>query len=144
VAICSHGGGRERREAVRRTWLSRPAKGVSHFFFVGRGADVTGENDVVVLDVDDGYGFLPLKVREAFSYALRHYDADWLFKCDDDTYVVLDRLSSVPRPRYDLIGDESVDARGLQAEEQGTFSLQLLRLRSAQTERCQQWEPKTW
>ena len=56
VAICSHGGGRERREAVRRTWLSRPAKGVSHFLFVGRGADVTGENDVVVLDVDDGYG----------------------------------------------------------------------------------------
>jgi hypothetical protein len=121
VAICSHGGGRERREAVRRTWLSRPAKGVSHFFFVGRGADVTGENDVVVLDVDDGYGCLPLKVREAFSYALRHYDADWLFKCDDDTYVVLDRLSSIPSSRYDLIGDESVDTRGAPSGGAGYF-----------------------
>ncbi|NBR32144.1 MAG: hypothetical protein EBS87_07965 [Sphingomonadaceae bacterium] len=121
VAICSHGGGRERREAVRRTWLSRQVKGVSYFFFVGRGADIAGEKDVVVLDVDDGYGSLPLKVREALAYALKRYDADWLFKCDDDTYVVLDRLSSVPRPRYDLIGDESVDARGAPSGGAGYF-----------------------
>ena len=31
VAICSCGSNRERREAVRRTWLSRPASGVRHF-----------------------------------------------------------------------------------------------------------------
>ena len=79
VAICSCGSNRERREAVRRTWLSRPASGVRHFFFVGRGADTAGENDVVVLDVDDGYEFLPLKVREAFAYALRNFDSEWIF-----------------------------------------------------------------
>jgi len=121
VAICSCGSSRERRVAVRRTWLSRPASGVRHFFFVGRGADTAGENDVVVLDVDDGYEFLPLKVREAFAYALRNFDSEWIFKCDDDTYVVLDRLATIPHPKYGLIGDESLDSRGAPSGGAGYF-----------------------
>lgn len=112
VGICSWMGALEKREAVRNTWLRHPAKGIECLFFIGGKRVPAGEKkDMVVLDVPDGYNELPAKVMAFFRYALDHYDFEWLFKCDDDTYLDLTRLASVADSDYDLIGDALVVIR---------------------------------
>lgn len=113
VGICSWMGAREKRDAVRRTWLQYPQPGVECLFFVGGDKPLSEEEqkDTVHLDVPDGYHELPAKVFAFFRYALEHYDFDWLFKCDDDTYLKLSRLPELALPGYDLIGDVMIDTR---------------------------------
>lgn len=124
VGICSCHAARERREACRETWLSSIPEEIACKFFLGnktKDAASSPEDekcpsedfsDVVELDVNDSYSFLPAKGIAFYKYALQHYDFDWLFKCDDDTYVALERLASVCREGYDMIGDISVAKRG--------------------------------
>lgn len=113
VGICSCCVARPRRVAVRETWLSHPQLGIECKFFLGRYAPPHGEaEDTVALWVEDDYGHLPAKVLEFFRYALKHYDFEWLFKCDDDTYVALDRLEGLIQPEFDLVGDWFLDFRG--------------------------------
>jgi len=64
------------------------------------------------LAAPDSYDSLPQKVLTFFRWALDHSNFQWLFKCDDDTYLKLDRLKTLPDSAYDLIGDESVRNRG--------------------------------
>lgn len=110
VGICSALGYEERRKAQRETWLQYPQEGVECLFFVGGGIPV-GEDDCIALDAPDTYHELPQKILAFFQYALKHYDFDWLFKCDDDTYVALDRLKKLPDGRFSLIGDISLEKR---------------------------------
>ncbi|MBT8772150.1 hypothetical protein, partial [Akkermansia sp.] len=106
VGICSCQRMKEKRDAVRETWLRHPADGIECVFFVGGKEGVEEERrDTVVLDTADGYNELPGKVKSFFVYALENYDFEWLFKCDDDTYVDLGRLESLVDDEYDLIGD---------------------------------------
>lgn len=112
VGICSCLSAGERRRAVRETWLSRPVPGIECLFFAGRRTPLPDEPDVVTLWADDSYGYLPEKGLAFYRYALKHYDFDWLFKCDDDTYLALDRLESLCDDRYGLIGDMSLQSRG--------------------------------
>lgn len=111
VGICSCNNAANRRKACRETWLSHPAPGIECKFFLGRREPIDGEDDVVTLWVNDDYAHLPSKGLAFYKYALEHYDFDWLFKCDDDTYLVLDRLESLCDDRYDLIGDMCVESR---------------------------------
>ncbi len=112
VGICSCNNAAHRREACRETWLSHPVPGIESRFFLGRREPIAEEPDVVNLWVDDGYAHLPAKGLEFYKHALEHYDFEWLFKCDDDTYLALDRLESLCDDNYDLIGDMSVAHRG--------------------------------
>lgn len=104
VGICSAQGYVARRAAVRSTWLSHAHAGIECLFFVGGGIPF-GEIDTVGLDSPDSYGALPAKVLAFFRYALENYDFDWLFKCDDDTYLDLSRLSELADSRYGIVGD---------------------------------------
>ena len=113
VGICSCRANREKREAVRETWLSRPVPGVECRFFIGGGTiSPDGEPDVVVLPVNDDYDHLPSKVRAFFAEALATSDFDWLFKCDDDTYVALERLHGLIDGVHELVGNEFIQSRG--------------------------------
>lgn len=112
VGICSCAGAEERRKACRATWLSHPQEGIECKFFLGRRTPPNNEPDVVALWVNDDYHHLPAKGLAFYQYALEHYDFNWLFKCDDDTYLALDRLESLCNDRYDLIGDMSLADRG--------------------------------
>ncbi len=113
VGICSCLPAKKRREAVRETWLKHPQEGVECLFFVGDSAPPPGEeSDTVALPADDSYDRLPEKVLAFFRYALANYDFDWLFKCDDDTYLSLERLPSLARPGLDMVGDMSLQKRG--------------------------------
>ena len=122
VGICSCQRMKEKRDAVRETWLRHPADGIECVFFVGGKEGVEEERrDTVVLDTADGYNELPGKVKSFFVYALENYDFEWLFKCDDDTYVDLGRLESLVDDEYDLIGDALVSMRNSPSGGAGYF-----------------------
>lgn len=107
IGICSCHANVSKREAVRDTWLSGRVSGIDARFFMGSGA--TAENDdTVVLDVPDDYEHLPAKVMAFFRHALECHEFDWLFKCDDDTYVDLQRLQGLRREGIDLVGNVSL------------------------------------
>jgi hypothetical protein len=91
VGICSCRKNSNHRKAVRETWFPVDVPGISARFFVGSG-ECPEEPDTVGLDVPDDYEHLPIKVLQFFRYALAHFEFDWLFKCDDDTYLAADRL----------------------------------------------------
>lgn len=112
VGICTARQHAERRQAIRDTWLSMPAEGVECRFFAGGGDPLPDEPDVIPLDVADGYDDLPAKVLAFFRHALDTYDFEWLFKCDDDTYVCIERLLELPDGIHDFFGDELLQSRG--------------------------------
>lgn len=112
VGVCSCRTYGDKRQAIRETWLSNPIDDLECRFFVGNGDPLPEEPDTVVLPADDGYAFLPAKVRSFFAHALETSDFDWLFKCDDDTYVALDRLHELLDDRHGIIGSEYLAQRG--------------------------------
>ena len=122
VGICTAQPYLNRRQAVRETWLSHEAEGVHAVFFHGK-TDVPTENpaDTVELDISDTYELLPAKVLAFFRYALEHYDFDWIFKCDDDTYLAMERVVSVLDDNYGMIGDRMLDSRGAPSGGAGYF-----------------------
>lgn len=112
MGICSCVAAKGKRDAIRETWMQHQEKGIECKFFVGGGVPMEEEKeDIVVLNSPDGYHELPEKIRDFLKYALENYNFDWLFKCDDDTYLRLDRLAEIADRRYDLIGDALVERR---------------------------------
>ena len=107
VGICSCHQHAERREAVRKTWLRELPEQLTAVFFVGQGG-ACPEPGVVRLPVPDDYGSLSTKVLSFYRYALQHYDFDYLFKCDDDTYVHPERLLALPSPDVDFVGSSQL------------------------------------
>lgn len=103
VGICSCRKLRDRRDAIRDTWLKNVNGPIMAKFFVGQGADAleTAE-DIWVVDAPDDYPSLPRKVAALFTKALGT-DFDYLFKCDDDTYLDPSRLVSLIQPGTDFV-----------------------------------------
>ena len=109
VGVCSHSGNRKQRDAVRETWLQRCPDWVHVVFFSGeRDAD---EGDVVPLRCADDYMSLPTKVQTFFEYAVQNESFDYLFKCDDDTYLVPERLSQLLTLEAEIVGDMNIEKR---------------------------------
>jgi hypothetical protein len=103
IGICSCHNFPEKRAAVRETWLTRVPKEMAALFFVGNGEGVF-EKDVVTLPTQDNYESLPKKVQAFFQFSLTHYEFDYLFKCDDDTYLLCDRLPELFTDKSDFVG----------------------------------------
>ncbi len=72
-------------------------------FFLGERADYVPRPDEIVLPVSDAYEALPLKTRGICRWAAEH-QYDWLFTCDDDTYVAPERLFGSGFEQYDYVG----------------------------------------
>lgn len=111
VGACSCVSAEKRRHAIRRTWMKNKQPDIETLFFVGRRDTLPDEKDTLCLWADDRYDYLPQKVLAFFQHALQNYHFEWLFKCDDDTYIALDRLAGLADEKYDLIGDLSLAER---------------------------------
>jgi hypothetical protein len=103
IGICSCHRHWDKRAAVRETWMMRLPEGMMAVFFVGKGGK-TSEQDVITLPTRDDYKGLPRKIAAFFQYALTYYDFDYLFKCDDDTYLSGERLLSLLEQNPDFVG----------------------------------------
>ncbi len=102
IGICSCCPNSDKREAVRTTWLKGLPNRIRATFFAGRGR-ASGE-DIISLPVADDYNSLPKKVQVFFQHALAHYEFEYLFKCDDDTYAVPERLFGIAKSGAEFIG----------------------------------------
>ena len=103
IGICSCRRHRERRDAIRATWLRRLPENMRAVFFVGRGARLDeAHDDTLRLAAADTYEALPGKVQR-FYRAVLAWDFDHLFKCDDDTYLHAERLETLIQPAADMV-----------------------------------------
>jgi hypothetical protein len=104
-----HGISRQTKDRLavqRSTWLKdAPAFStyVNYRFFYGHGAQRSPEKDEVFLDCPDDYPNLPHKMQAIYRWALAK-GYDYIFKCDDDTFVYLDRLMASGFEEYDYCG----------------------------------------
>lgn len=98
----------EQRRACRLSWLNKlTPSNVQVCMVVGRGLPVS-EPLVQQLEVADDFWHLPEKMRVAFRHVLATSDFDWLVKCDDDSFMHLERLvqyvASLPIGSRDIYG----------------------------------------
>jgi hypothetical protein len=87
-------GPNPRVDAVRGTWFKDTAAHEHHAtarFFYGKPFVGEPKADEVLLDVGSDYASLPLRTQAICKYALEQ-GYDYLYKCDDDTAVYVDRL----------------------------------------------------
>lgn len=108
IGICSCQHYHEKQKAVRETWLTKVPPEMEAVFFVGNG-DGEGaimEDKTLVLPVRDDYDGLPKKVQAFFQYALANYEFDHLFKCDDDTYLLSERLYDLLLDAHEFVGSQ--------------------------------------
>ena len=88
----------DRKRTVEATWLrDLPKEYVTAYFLVGRPgrpAEIVG--NTLYLDCPDTYLGLPEKVVAFLEYAQANLAYDYVFKCDDDTYVDVGNWLGVP------------------------------------------------
>lgn len=97
IAIQSCNAYKERRDAIRDTWLKDVPCGIDTAFFVGRG----DADDATALPCGDTYDDCWVKQFEMIKYMK---DYDFVFFCDDDTYAVVDRLMLSGFEKHDYMG----------------------------------------
>lgn len=99
IAVITCHTRREQADAQYHTWV-KDAEDVR--FFLGDGSSEDAKD--VILPVNDSYQGLPAKTQAMTRWALdRGYDA--VFKVDDDTYVVPERLYRAGFEAYDYVGN---------------------------------------
>ncbi len=76
-----------------KAWI-KPSK-ADIFFVVGRPGKAKREGDTLYVPCGDGYYDLVSKTYNICKFVLENYEFDYLFKCDDDSYVIIDRLLQV-------------------------------------------------
>ncbi len=105
IAIVACHARKHHRESQRQTWLKDLTQ-ADYRFFLGRGPEQVLD-DEVLLDVPDDYQNLVLKSRFIFEWA-HEREYDYVFKCDDDTFVIPDRLLSSDFRKHDYTGEARV------------------------------------
>ena len=111
VGVCSCAGAEARRAGIRGTWFKRLPREMMAVFLMGAGS-ARREADVVRLPVQDEYSTLPQKVQAFCRHALEHYEFEYLFKCDDDTYVCAERLLVLAQTGAEYVGSAAWAAQG--------------------------------
>ena len=98
----------QRHDAVRETWLKDCTRlGVRAYFLVGRpGQRSEIQGDFLYLDCGDAYLDLPHKTIAFLRFVEEHLDYNYVYKCDDDTYVNLEVLLKLMIEPYDYCGHQ--------------------------------------
>jgi len=100
--ILSAKNNKKHRDAQKNTWLKNCP--FPYFFIVG---DETAQktiikNNTIITNCKDTE--LPKKLLLAYKYINNNFSFSHAFACDDDTYVVLDRLVSCGYKKYMYMG----------------------------------------
>ncbi len=96
---------KERADGVRNSWLKLIPLNYRVLFIHGRPDqpdELTG--DCLYLNCPESYEMLPHKVHAFLKHSLQHFEYDYLFKTDDDTYLDLERFIAFDRQGADYIG----------------------------------------
>lgn len=93
------------RDTIRDTWLSVSKKNHNFkaYFVIGERSlnskqiyDLSQEkfrhDDLMLLPLHDSYGALTSKVLKSFEFSQKNFKFDYLLKCDDDTFVDLEKV----------------------------------------------------
>jgi len=105
VLVISSPGNSAVRETIRNTWLSVSKKNhnfKAYFVMGNRNLNSKEEydialekgryDDIMLLPLFDSYGTLTNKVLKSIVFSHKHFQFDYLLKCDDDTFVDIERM----------------------------------------------------
>ena len=91
ILILSAPGYRDRRDAVRSSYLSRATGRFNYVFLVGRGEGIEEEveekGDLLIYPKTDSYQLLTDKTLWGFRQVLERTTSQALLKTDDDSYI---------------------------------------------------------
>ena len=96
----------ERRERCMRTWIPDALHaGLDVVFVVGGGVDLaTRDGLMLTLPCADDYDSLPQKTCGLLQWAISTAEYEFIFKCDDDTYLRPERLIAEATHGVDYMG----------------------------------------
>jgi len=89
----------ERRLELCRTWVT-DLQDIPYYFIIGEKS--SSHPHILAVDCDDAN--LPMKLYLAYKICFERERFDYVFTCDDDTYVVVDRLLNCGFEKYDYMG----------------------------------------
>jgi len=105
VLVLSSPGNNQLRDAIRNTWLSVSKKNHNYqsYFVVGdRGLNTkqvydlaqekSRHSDLIILSMHDTYSDLTRKLLKTMEFAHKNFKYDYILKCDDDTFVDVERV----------------------------------------------------
>ncbi|KAK2705974.1 beta-1,3-galactosyltransferase 6-like [Artemia franciscana] len=97
ILVISRAENFHHRQTIRETWGRNLNENISLYFVVSAGPGIDDEkrkhNDLLVLgNIEDTYELLTSKTLGAFSSILENTSFEYLLKCDDDSYVFIDKL----------------------------------------------------
>ena len=92
---------RKRADTLRSTWVTDIGDRAEVFFFLGNTHSFDLRNDEVSLNVPDDYPHLRHKVQAMCHWAVKE-GYELILKCDDDVYLIADRLFTLKY--YDYSG----------------------------------------
>ncbi|XP_053383131.1 glycoprotein-N-acetylgalactosamine 3-beta-galactosyltransferase 1-like isoform X2 [Mercenaria mercenaria] len=89
--ILTSPSGKNKMDAINETWAKRCHK---HLFIYGQTERSMEAESILYVPVLEGRKHLTGKVRHALEFAYRTYkdSFDWILKCDDDTYIIMENL----------------------------------------------------
>ena len=103
VAVMTTQGAIERQQAISRTWAKLLPNDTEIVFFAGGASELKRAGKKLLLscsDTDDAE-----KMQAFLEYAVQHYQFDYVFKCNDDCYVNVQRLVDCGYRQYDYYGN---------------------------------------
>lgn|GEM_PF-425965 len=98
----------ERRQRCLRSWIHEALDaGIDVVFLLGGSKTAAKREGLnLLLPCPDDYDSLPMKVGLFLEWASKHAEFEYIFKCDDDTYLRPDRLLAFDCQGKDYIGAE--------------------------------------
>jgi hypothetical protein len=101
IAVLSCHKNRSYHDIILHSWGS-DLFGAELKFFLGLPETSTSANEII-LNVEDDYDHLPSKCQAMLVWAF-NTGFDYVFKCDTDTFVTMDRLLKSGFERHDYVG----------------------------------------
>jgi len=97
------------RAAIRETWFPKVSKDKADaFFFMGREAEVTEQDEIVLDSCGDDYGSLPSKVQSIIRWALEKGYTN-LVKIDNDVVLKVSEFFHSGFEQWDFAGHTNND-----------------------------------